>query len=184
MASRTPAKQQRVYASGSPLPRRHSLNNGLEGSGSGVLRKEQSSPAVMIQGGTGLVKQVVSASGQGCAAVVPAGHEAPQARTTATIWRTRSVRSKAESYCILSLKGASQRGVTIQVSGMDPNQQQLSCQSSLAAQVQCSAVVVEQQPNSRHCIHTSYRSAVSVAILPQHSTLNLTHSTSLLDSSQ
>lgn len=66
-----------------------------------------------------LIKQVVSASGQGCAAVVvmPAagGSEGVPAARSATIWRTRSVRSKAESYCILHLKGASQHGVTVQV---------------------------------------------------------------------
>lgn len=83
-----------------------------------VLRKEKSSPAV-VQGIQGhLVKQLVSASGQGCAAVVQAGnstgHESAQSRS-AVIWRTRSVRSKTESYCMLHLKNASQRGVTVQV---------------------------------------------------------------------
>lgn len=83
-----------------------------------ILRKEQSSPAV-VQGSHGhLVKQLVSASGQGCAAVVQAGnstgHESAQTRS-AVIWRTRSVRSKTESYCMLHMKNASQRGVTVQV---------------------------------------------------------------------
>lgn len=132
MASRTPTKQQgrqhqTAAAFASPLnskDRRHSVNAPpLQGEPSTVaLRQEQSSPAVITGAGDGsLIKQVVSASGQGCAAVVvvPAaggGSEgAPSARSGPTIWRTRSVRSKAESYCILHLKGASQRGVTVQV---------------------------------------------------------------------
>lgn len=126
MGSKAPTKlssRQTGAATSSPYTQRHSataLDGNQPANAHGNLRKEQSSPAV-IQGGDGsLVKQVVSASGQGCAAVVPAGtstgHDSVQARSS-TIWRTRSVRSKAESYCILSLKGNSQRGVTVQVGG-------------------------------------------------------------------
>jgi hypothetical protein len=129
MASRTPTKQQQgrqqqtaAAAFAGPLnskDRRHSVNAPpLHGEPSTVaLRQEQSSPAV-ISGAAGngsLIKQVVSASGQGCAAVVVGNEGAPSARSGVMIWRTRSVRSKAESYCILHLKGASQRGVTVQV---------------------------------------------------------------------
>lgn len=106
MASRTPTKQHhaansRQQQQRSPCcPRRHSVSH---------------PPVVQGAAAGDLVKQLVSASGQGCAAVVPAGHPADGTQARGNVWRTRSVRSRAESYCILSLKGASQRGVTIQV---------------------------------------------------------------------
>ena len=121
MSARTPTRG-RPQAHSSPATssnRRHSLSLVDDGAVLGVLRQEQSSPAVVQQTGApgSLLKQVVSASGQGCAAAVanssPA-HGAVQQRG-ATIWRTRSVRSKAESYCILHLKGCSSRGIVVQV---------------------------------------------------------------------
>lgn len=116
------ASRQQAAAASPFRDRRASLNTPvLETSApGGILRKEQSSPAVIQHGDVqgSLVKQVVSASGQGCAAAVLAGnstsHGGVQPRT-ATIWRTRSVRSKAESYCILHLKSCSNRGITVQV---------------------------------------------------------------------
>lgn len=89
-----------------------------------MLRKEQSSPAVIqhTDAHGSLLKQVVTASGQGCAAAVAHSSNSSTGGHTpsrnAAIWRTRSVRSKAESYCILHLKGCSNRGITVQVSNI------------------------------------------------------------------
>ncbi|KAF6254435.1 hypothetical protein COO60DRAFT_1462708 [Scenedesmus sp. NREL 46B-D3] len=68
-------------------------------------------------GDCSLLKAVVSASGQGAAALLntPFGAQPHKA-----VWRSRSVRNKLESYAILQLKGQSHRDVTVQVTFQSP----------------------------------------------------------------
>ncbi len=98
--------------------RRHSTAGGAPGApppgNNRLLRQERSSPAVVQYGGedTGIVRAVISASGQGAAALVCGAGPA--------VWRTRCsgpqrARGAAESFCILQLRSASQRDVVVKV---------------------------------------------------------------------
>lgn len=119
----TGSKSSKLEAGAVPANRRHSINApcaAWDDSAANLLRKEQSSPAVVQQahGHGSLLKQVVSASGQGCTAALMGcnGGTVGGALPRPIIWRTRSVRNKTESYCILHLKDCRPRGVTLEVS--------------------------------------------------------------------